>query len=155
MWSAGAIATGVQAQKVTIVDERSELAGSVDGLPQFDIGPRTDLLDGCPKAEGMQIAIRSLSPGVVVTDEIGRAEDSVAVLDATHAGVAVLTSVHAASIDEWRRRPAMDVLYESRAFDRFVLISRDEGPGTILRIEDADRHVLYRRTSSSKRVDLL
>lgn len=154
MWSSGTVATGLPAAKVTIVDERSELAGSVDGRPQFDIGPRTDLLDGCPKAEGMQIAIRSLSPGLIVTDEIGREEDSRAVLDATQAGVAVLTSAHAASIEQWRNRPAMDGLYQTRAFDRYAVIGRQDGPGTVLRIEDGQGRVLYRRTSSSKRVDL-
>jgi stage III sporulation protein AA len=153
LWSWGGIAAGVPAAKVTIVDERSELAGSVEGRPQFDIGPRTDLMDGCPKAEGMRMAIRSLSPGVIVTDEIGREDDVRAVLDATHAGVAVVTSVHAASVDEWRQRPAMEGLYRSKAFKRYVLIGRDEGPGTILRVEDEGQVVLYRRTSASKRVD--
>ena len=153
LWSSGGIAPGVPAAKVTIVDERSELAGSVDGRSQFDIGPRTDLLDGCPKAEGMRIAIRSLSPLVIVTDEIGREDDVKAVLDATHAGVAVVTSVHAASVEQWRQRPAMEGLYRSKAFERYVLIGRDEGPGTIVRVEDDGQAVLYRRTSSSKRVD--
>ena len=154
LWSWGIIAPGIAGAKVSIVDERSELAGSVDGRPQFDIGPRTDLLDACPKAEGMRIAIRSLSPAVLVTDEIGHEEDARAVMDATHAGVAVVTSVHAGSVEQWRQRPAMEGLFQSRAFDRYVLIGREDGPGTILRIEDADLHVLYRRASSSKRVDL-
>lgn len=60
--------------KVGIVDERSEIAGSRRGIPAFDVGPRTDILDGCPKAEGMMMMIRSLSPDVLIADEIGRPE---------------------------------------------------------------------------------
>src|SRR5690606_8945500 len=62
--------------KVGIVDERSEIAGCFHGVPQHDVGPRTDVLDACPKAEGMMMMIRSMSPDILVVDEIGRAEDS-------------------------------------------------------------------------------
>lgn len=67
--------------KVGIVDERSEIAGSRRGVPAFDVGPRTDVLDGCPKAEGMMMMIRSLSPDVLIADEIGRPEDAEAVTE--------------------------------------------------------------------------
>ncbi|WP_067932948.1 stage III sporulation protein AA [Alicyclobacillus kakegawensis] len=122
--------------KVTVVDERSEIAGCVDGMPQFSLGPRTDILDACPKAEGMLMAIRSLSPELVVTDEIGRAQDTDAILEATHAGVAVLASAHARSLEEWCERPYMRDLYAMRAFQRFVVLSRRRGPGTVEAILD-------------------
>ena len=60
---------------VGVVDERSELAGCYQGIPQNDLGIRTDVLDGCPKAHGMQMLIRSMSPSVVAVDELGREED--------------------------------------------------------------------------------
>lgn len=122
--------------KVAIVDERSEIAGAVEGIPQFVVGPRTDVLDACPKAEGMLMAIRSLSPNVIVTDEIGREDDAVAIMEATHAGVAVITSAHALSIEDWRKRPHMDALFAARAFSRYVILSRRRGPGTIEAILD-------------------
>lgn len=122
--------------KVSVVDERSELAGCVDGVPQFQLGPRTDVLDGCPKAEGMLMAIRSLSPDIVVTDEIGRKEDRDAILEATHAGVSVITTAHAASLEEWKHRPYMGELFEAGAFDRYILLSRRKGPGTLERVFD-------------------
>lgn len=56
---------------VSVVDERSELAGSVNGVPQLDVGCRTDVLDGCPKSEGIRMMIRSMAPQVVAADEIG------------------------------------------------------------------------------------
>lgn len=60
---------------VGVVDERSELAGSWQGIPQNDLGMRTDILDACPKAEGMKMLVRSMSPDVVAVDELGREED--------------------------------------------------------------------------------
>lgn len=122
--------------KVVIVDERSEIAGCVDGIPQFAVGVRTDVLDGCPKAQGMLMAIRSLSPDIVITDEIGRADDVNAVMEATHSGVCVIASAHAANLDEWRQRPHMDSLFQARAFSRYVLLSRRRSPGTVEAILD-------------------
>jgi stage III sporulation protein AA len=130
-WSEGMSQRRIPGVKVAVVDERSELAGCVDGVPQFSLGPRTDVLDACPKAEGMLMAIRSLSPDLVVTDEIGRAQDRDAILEATHAGVAVLASAHARSLEEWSGRPHMAELFRARAFQRFVVLSRRRGPGTI------------------------
>lgn len=135
-WSEGVVTAQGQGRKVCIVDERSELAGCLSGVPQFRLGPRADVLDACPKADGLLMAIRSLSPELVVTDEIGRAQDRDAILEATHAGVAVLASAHAASVDEWRQRPHMEELFSGGAFQRYVVLSRTQGPGTIERILD-------------------
>ncbi len=134
-WSEGTIVPG-HPQKVGIVDERSEIAGSVDGIAQFQVGPRTDVLDACPKAEGMLMMVRSLSPQLIVTDEIGRAADRDAVLEAAHAGVAVLASAHARNLTEWQNRPYMRELFQARSFQRYVILSRRNGPGTIDAILD-------------------
>ncbi|MCF8563583.1 stage III sporulation protein AA [Alicyclobacillus tolerans] len=136
--SEGTMISGQRGLKVGVVDERSEIAGCLDGVPQFRLGPKTDVLDACPKAEGMLMMIRSLSPDVVVTDEIGREQDRDAVLEATHAGVAVLATAHASNLEEWRKRPYMAELFAARAFDRYVLLSRRKGPGTIERVLDSD-----------------
>ncbi|WP_067617623.1 stage III sporulation protein AA [Alicyclobacillus acidiphilus] len=123
---------------VVVVDERSEIAGCIDGIPQFDLGPRVDVLDACPKADGMLMAIRSLSPELIVTDEIGRQEDALAVLEALHSGVFVIATAHAHSVEEWRRRPHMGELFQSGAFSRYVVLSRRRGPGTIEAVYDGD-----------------
>ncbi len=130
-WSTNLIRTHGQPLKVTVVDERSEITGCIDGIPQFLIGPRTDVLDACPKAEGMLMAIRSLSPDVIVTDEIGREQDKDAILEAANAGVTVITSAHANTVQEWRNRPFMDQLFCAKVFSRYVLLSRRYGPGTV------------------------
>src|SRR5690606_12747541 len=83
----GSLKLGSPGMKVGIVDERSELAACVRGIPLFDVGPRTDILDGCPKAEGMMMLIRSMSPEVIIVDEIGRPEDTEAIREALHAGI--------------------------------------------------------------------
>ncbi len=63
-------------KKTGIVDERSEIAGRLRGIPQHSFGRRIDVLDACPKAEGLMMMIRSMSPDVIIVDEIGRMEDS-------------------------------------------------------------------------------
>jgi stage III sporulation protein AA len=114
-------------RKVGIVDERSEIAACTDGIPRFDVGPRTDVLDGCPKAEGMMMLIRSMSPEVLVVDEIGRDEDAVALREAMHAGIRVIASAHGQSFDDLRRRPALRELCREQLFSRYVLLSKADG----------------------------
>ena len=86
---------------VAIADERSEIAGCVNGCPQLPVGHRTDVLDHCPKAEGMMLLIRSMSPQVLVTDEIGRPEDSLALEEALHAGIKAVSYTH---LDVYKRQ---------------------------------------------------
>lgn len=113
--------------KVGVVDERSELAACVKGVPRFDLGPRTDVMDGCPKAEGMMMMIRSMSPQALVADELGRPEDAVAVREAIHAGIRVVATAHGADLDDVRRRPALRELIGEGAFRRFVVLRREQG----------------------------
>lgn len=122
--------------KVGIVDERSEIAGSVAGVPSFDVGPRTDVLDACPKAEGMMMMIRSLSPQVLIVDEIGRREDADAVLEAMHAGIRVIATAHGRDIADVRRRPGLLPLFEQFVFTRYVVL---EGTGVDRRISLFDK----------------
>lgn len=129
--SAGNPAAGLRGCKVGLVDERSEVAGCAAGVPQRDVGPRTDVLDACPKAEGMMLLIRSLSPAVVAVDEIGRPADAEAVMEALHAGVAVLATAHGQSLADISRRPALAELISAGAFGRAVILGRSRGPGTV------------------------
>lgn len=116
---------------VAIIDERSELAGCYQGIPQLDVGPRTDVLDACPKALGMIMAVRSLSPQVVITDEIGRREDSDAIRECLNAGVAVITSIHAGNTQELLKKPSFQELLDAGCFKLGIVLSRRQGPGSI------------------------
>lgn len=119
---------------VALIDERSEIAGSYQGVAQLDVGYRTDVLDACPKAKGMIMAIRSLSPAVLVTDEIGRKEDIDAIEECIRAGVSIISSVHALDLEEVMQKPTLKHLLSSGAFNYLVFLSRRRGPGSIEKI---------------------
>lgn len=124
----------IRPQNVVIVDERSEIAGCYLGIPQLDVGPRTDVLDSCPKAAGMIMAVRAMAPDVVLTDEIGRREDVEAVQECVNAGVSLVSSVHAGSLEELEKRPIMKELLTRKSFQTIILLSRRRGPGTVEKI---------------------
>jgi stage III sporulation protein AA len=86
--------------RVSIVDERSEIGGVFKGIPQNDIGIQTDILDACPKATGIMLLLRCMSPQVIITDELGLPEDIDAICSANNTGVVVIASVHGDSITE-------------------------------------------------------
>lgn len=119
------------AHNVVVVDERSEIAGCFRGVAQLDVGPRTDVLDSCPKDLGIMMAIRSLSPQLIITDEIGRSEDVKAIHECINAGVAVVSSIHAANFDEVKNRALLQDLLAPAVFKNYVVLSRRKGPGTI------------------------
>ncbi|OLN23524.1 stage III sporulation protein AA [Domibacillus antri] len=122
MAASGQTELGIPASKTSIVDERSEIAGCLNGVPQLDIGTRADVLDACPKSEGMMMMIRSMSPDVLIADEIGRAEDAYAMSEALNAGITVIASVHAHSYEEAIRRLVIREIKESGMFKRYIEI---------------------------------
>ncbi|AWB45105.1 stage III sporulation protein AA [Paenibacillus sp. CAA11] len=134
--------------KVAIVDERSEIAGCRQGVPSFDLGPRTDVMDACPKAEGMMMMLRSMSPEVIIVDEIGRAEDAAAIAEALHAGVSVVATVHGAEVAEVLSRPFLSSLAEGAFFQRFVILSRAERKLTFRLLDGKQRPMLLEGSPS-------
>jgi stage III sporulation protein AA len=107
---------------VSLVDERSELAGSYLGAPQFDLGPRTDVLDGCPKAQGMMLMIRSMAPQILAVDEIGRSQDFEALYHALACGIIVFATIHGIDISDIYQRPGWQKLIESKLFQRILVL---------------------------------
>jgi stage III sporulation protein AA len=148
--SDGVLHDKIPGLKVGIVDERSELAGCVNGVPQHSVGSRTDVLDACPKAQGMLMMIRSMSPQVLVTDEIGRDEDCAAIMEAVHAGVHVIATAHGFQLAEVRNRPAFRTLFDSKVFSRFLVLSRRNGPLTLEGIFDREGQCLHHREGRSE-----
>ncbi|MCL6636169.1 MAG: hypothetical protein K6T29_10490, partial [Peptococcaceae bacterium] len=127
---------GLPGLSVGLVDERSEIAGCYRGVPQLDVGVRTDVLDGCPKAEGMMMVLRSMSPRVIAADEIGRREDVDALEEVLNAGVKILTTVHGSSLAELAERPALNRMISQKMIERFVILGRSRGVGTVEAIID-------------------
>lgn len=131
--------------RVGVVDERSEIAGCQAGVPQHDLGPQTDVLDSCPKAEGIMMLLRAMSPQVVACDEVGSHADVQALLEALHAGVIVLATVHAGTAAQLQARPVLRPLFEEKVFQRLVLLGRSQGVGTIEAIYDDNLRPLLKR----------
>ncbi|AFM01254.1 MULTISPECIES: stage III sporulation protein AA [Desulfitobacterium] len=129
--SDGSPGLNLPGQTVGVVDERRELAGMWQGIPAYNLGCRTDILDGCPKRMGINMLIRSMAPQVVAVDELGHPEDVEAVLDALRTGVKILSTAHASNMDEALKRPTLRSLFELGVFERVVVLSRRQGPGTV------------------------
>jgi stage III sporulation protein AA len=131
MISTGVPEKNIPPYKVGIVDERSEIAGCVNGIPQLMFGPRVDVLDACPKAEGMMMLIRSMSPDVLIVDEIGRMEDGQAIQEAVNAGITLVMTTHGSSFNEVRKRPVIKDIVSLQTIERFVELRRGEEPGRV------------------------
>src|SRR5690625_4343679 len=121
----------IEPRKVCVIDERSEIAASIKGVPQHNLGLRTDVMDACPKAEGMMMLIRSMSPDILVVDEIGSKEDVRALLEAIHAGVVVICTIHGQSLLELKKRPSLQPIFEQNIFDRFIILEKNIRPAKI------------------------
>ncbi|AZU63280.1 stage III sporulation protein AA [Neobacillus mesonae] len=145
--SSGSETNRIAAKKVGIVDERSEIAGCINGVPQLTFGIRMDVLDACPKAEGMMMMIRSMSPEVLIVDEIGRKEDADAIQEAVHAGINLIMTTHGSSLEEIRKRPSLMEIVQQKIFERYVVLNRKSGPGTITHILDESGREIQEKVS--------
>ena len=119
------------------MDERSELAGCYQGIPQNDLGMRTDVLDACPKAEGMMMLIRSMAPEVVAVDEIGGENDLEALRYVMNCGCRILATVHGNSMEDIREKPGLSSFLQEKRFERYVVLGNRRGPGTVEAVYDA------------------
>lgn len=121
---------------VGVVDERSELAGSFLGVPQNDMGMRTDVLDGCPKEKGMLLLLRSMSPQVIAIDELGGQGELRALLQAQACGCRVLATVHGENRRDVERRFGMGADGWERLFDLFIVLGKREGKCVVRQMEE-------------------
>lgn len=128
--------------RVGVCDERSEIAGCYQGVPSFDLGIRTDILDGCPKEEGVLMLIRAMSPDVIATDEIGKDVDLYGIEAALCAGVSLLTTIHGADYNEVLRS-GIGSLISRGIFQRLIFLSNHPKIGTVTRITDAGNQRIY------------
>ena len=119
--------------KVAICDERSEIAGMYQSQPSFDLGPRTDILDGCDKTYGIPMLIRSMSPDVIITDEIGKESDLHIIEQCQNTGVSLITSIHGNNNDDLLSSN-ISKLIKNNTFKNIIFLSSKDGPGTIKEI---------------------
>lgn len=128
--------------QVGVCDERSEISGMYNGESSYDLGPRTDILDGCPKEKGMIMLIRSMSPDIIATDEIGKKEDCLAIETAVCAGVSLLATIHGSSYEDIKDS-GIGELIENGVFERLIFLSNTPAIGSVSAIKDwRNRHVV-------------
>lgn len=135
----------VLGRKVCIIDERSEIGACYFGIPQLDIGERTDILDGCPKSAGIMMAVRSMAPDVLICDEIGTYEDVKSIMMAMCSGVKLITTIHGFGIDDLYNRAVFKEIMENNVFKRAIILSNKKGIGTVEYIYDfPKKEMIYR-----------
>ena len=117
---------GCGPRRVSLIDERGEVAVMYRGEPQMDVGPHTDVLDACPKALGIPIVLRAMNPQIIAVDEITVREDLKAAAMAAGCGERLLATIHAADGEELTQKPLYRQLLEDRVFRLAVRIVRTE-----------------------------
>lgn len=123
---------------VGVVDERSEIAGSYRGIAQNDLGMRTDVLDGCPKAVGMMMLIRSMSPQVIAVDELGSREDMTALQEVICSGCRMIVTIHGNSLEDVRNKMLLHELLDRKIFERFIILGKRNNRCQIKEIYNRD-----------------
>ena len=108
---------------VGLVDERGEIAAMYKGIPQNDVGIRTDVLDNIPKAIGMRMLIRSMSPKVISADEIGSEDDIEAINYAICSGVKGIFTAHGSNLEEISINPTLKTLLKLNIFEKVIFLN--------------------------------
>lgn len=127
---------------VGVVDERSELGASYMGLPQNNLGIRTDILDCCPKAQGMLMLVRSMSPQVLAVDEVGGVEDAEAIAYVAGCGCKLLVTVHGADLKDIQKKKYVGDMLQRGVFERFIVLDNNGGIGNVRAIYDKGGRLL-------------
>ena len=133
----------VKGVPVGVVDERSELGACYMGRAQNDLGIRTDILDCCPKADGMLMLIRSMAPQVIAVDEIGAREEICAIEYALHCGCKMLATAHGVSMEEMKKKPFFEQMIREKRFERYVVLGNEHHMGEILGIYDENGNRIF------------
>lgn len=115
--------------QIGLVDERSEIAAMYKGVPQNDIGKRTDVMNQCQKALGMRMLIRSMGPQIIATDEIGGETDWNAVMEAMYSGVKVLLTAHGEELQDISPR-----FLDAKVFKHIAILKKEKRPGELAKL---------------------
>lgn len=111
---------------ISLIDERSEIASCFQGIPQNDIGIRTDIMDAVYKVDGIKMMVRSMRPDVIATDEIGTDEDAEAIFYAVNCGTKILATAHGNKIEDLYKSKKMKEILECNIFKKIILLSKNE-----------------------------
>lgn len=133
---------------IGVVDERSEIGACYMGIPQNELGIRTDILDCCPKAKGMMMLIRSMSPQIIAVDEIGSREDLEAIDYVIGCGCKLIATVHGSSIEDIKNKPVLGELVQKKLFERYIILSNITSVGHLEEIYDSSGRRIYAAKST-------
>jgi len=114
-------------RRVSVADERGEIAALRDGAPQMDVGSRTDVLAGCLKDRAVMMLLRTMNPEIIAMDEITAEEDAIALARAASCGVTLFATVHGYDLDDLLKKPLYRRMLEQGLFERLVVISHGGG----------------------------
>lgn len=128
---------------ILVADERNEIAGITNGELGFDLGGFADIYTNCSKEFAFKYGIRSMRPDIIVTDEIDIDKDLQTIVDATNCGVKVLATIHSGDIMQLKQKRKFADVLNNKVFDRYIVLSLDEGPGTLKAIYDSKLQCLY------------
>lgn len=140
--------------KVAVIDERSEIAASYRGIPQNDIGIRTDVLDSSNKYDGTMMMLRSLSPQVIATDELGANEDIKAIHNCIKAGVKIITTIHGEDLEDIKSKPNISEIIKEKIFERIIILDNSNGVGTIKEVIDGKTYNAMIKNKGGKDVSI-
>lgn len=127
---------------VGVVDERSEIGGIYRGMAVHELGMRTDVLDGCPKALGMEMLLRSMAPEVLAVDEIGIL-DVPSIENALRCGCKILATLHGEQLKDFLEKPGFQSLVKERVFERYLFLRQGQTPGRVACIYDRNFKILW------------
>lgn len=117
--------------RVSIIDERSEIAQTGTFLERKNLDIGCDIFDAYPKSQGMMTALRSMGPDVIICDEIGKDEDVVAIENISNSGVNIIASIHSSSLGELLRKPQFNKLIRTASFETAIFLKGKISPGEI------------------------
>lgn len=128
---------------ILLADERYEIANCFNGQPTLNVGEFTDVISGAEKGYALECGIRSMSPDILVTDELATSKDIDSIINIANSGIKLLCSVHAKDLDDLKTKPQFKSLIEQKIFKKFVVLSKARGLGTIEGVFDQSFRCIY------------
>ncbi len=105
-----------------VVDERGEIAAMYKGIPQNDIGIRTDVIENISKSKGIRMLIRSMAPEVIACDEIGSKEDVSAIEEGLICGVKGVFTMHGKTMEDIKQNAQINNLIETKQIEKIFFL---------------------------------
>lgn len=133
-------------KNILIADERNEICSVVNGCLELSLGGFCDVYTNCKKSFAFKNGIRSMAPDVIITDEIDLSRDMNCILEAINCGVNVVATIHAKDLNQLKKKAGFDEILNQKFFSRYVVLSNDEGPGTLSAIYDERLNCIYCKT---------